>query len=199
MQNNNPILHVTPNTLSLSLPKNANHSTHHLQLLTLETISDLLTDICEENTGDRDTNTPNLIKPFLSKSIPAISIKNFFERIVKYTKIENSTLILVLVYIDRLCDKQKFRLNYFNIHKIIISAMIIAIKYNEDEYYDQNFYSKVGGITIKELQKLEHAILTLLNFDLFVNETLFNKYYNYIQSVITTHDNEDVLYNDTKA
>jgi hypothetical protein len=191
----------TPNTQSPSQPKTTNPSSHPHQLPTLEILSDLLTDICEENTGERDTNPPTLIKPFLSKSIPAISIKNFFERIVKYTKIENSTLILILVYIDRLCDKQKFRLNYFNIHKIIISTMIIAIKYNEDEYFDQNFYSKVGGITIKELQKLEHSILTLLNFDLFVNETLFNKYYNYIQSVTIAHDNnnEDYLYNDTKV
>ena len=190
MQNNNPILHVTPTVHS------SDHSTRHPQSLTLEIISDLLTDICEESTGDHDTNVANTIKPFLSKSIPAISIKNFFERIVKYTKIENSTLILILVYIDRLCDKQTILLNYFNIHKIIIGAMIVAIKYNEDEYYDMNFYSKIGGVTLKEIQKLEHSILTLLNFDLFVNETLFNKYSNYIQSVIASENEtkNDALY-----
>ena len=99
----------------------------------------------------------------MTKKIPSISIKQFFERIVKYTKLENSTLVLILIYIDRLCDIKKFRLNYYNIHKIIVAAMIIAIKYNEDDYFDSIFYSKVGGVSIKELDKLE-VIKWILQF-----------------------------------
>ena len=56
---------------------------------------------------------------FVSKKIPPICINNYLERLVKYTKMENSTLVLILVYIDRLCDLNKIRLNYFNIHKYI--------------------------------------------------------------------------------
>ena len=131
-----------------------------------------------------------LIKPFLAKKIPSISIRDFFERIVKYTHIENSTLVLILIYIDRLCDMQKFRLNYYNIHKIIISSMLIAIKYNEDEYCDNTFYAKVGGVSRKEIDKLEYEILSLLNFTLFVNEELFDKYNNYIRSVEVEEEEE---------
>lgn len=131
-----------------------------------------------------------LIKPFLAKKIPSISIRDFFERIVKYTHIENSTLVLILIYIDRLCDMQKFRLNYYNIHKIIISSMVIAIKYNEDEYCDNNFYAKVGGVSRKEIDKLEYETLSLLNFTLFVNEDLFDKYNNYIRSVEVEEEEE---------
>lgn len=58
-----------------------------------------------------------IIKPFLSKKVPGISIKNYLERLVKYSKIENTTLVLILIYIDRVCDLNKIRLNYFNIHK----------------------------------------------------------------------------------
>ena len=56
---------------------------------------------------------------FVSKKIPPISINNYLERLVKYTKMENSTLVLILVYIDRLCDINKILLNYFNVHKYI--------------------------------------------------------------------------------
>lgn len=127
----------------------------------------------------------------MTKKIPSISIKQFFERIVKYTKLENSTLVLILIYIDRLCDIQKFRLNFYNIHKIIVAAMIIAIKYNEDDYFDSIFYSKVGGVSRKELDKLEYQMLALINFELYVSEAVFNKYNNYIKSVEVEDETEE--------
>jgi hypothetical protein len=57
------------------------------------------------------------VHPFLSKKIPAISIINYLNRIVKYTSIENSTLEIMLILIDRFCEQTKIILNYFNIHK----------------------------------------------------------------------------------
>ena len=162
-----------------------------LKQFAVEIIADLLTDICDESTNTKEAYVLTTIKPFLSKTVPSISMHNFLERIVKYTKIETNTLILILIYIDRLCDKQKFRLNYFNIHKIILAAMLVAIKYNEDEFYDNMFYSKVGGVSKKEICKLEYEITTLINFEFFVSEELFNKYNEYIQSVIINKDDEN--------
>lgn len=71
----------------------------------MKIISDLLTDICEESTMSKDNNNGisiliiniDLIKPFLSKNKPAISISKFIQRIVKYTQMENSTLVLMLI------------------------------------------------------------------------------------------------------
>lgn len=170
--------------------QNLRNNDTSVQESTLKIIAELLTDICEESTTTQDTNNV-LIKPFLTKKIPSISIKQFFERIVKYTKLENSTLVLILIYIDRLCDIQKFRLNYYNIHKIIVAAMIIAIKYNEDDYFDSIFYSKVGGVSRKELDKLEYQMLALINFELYVSEAVFNKYNNYIKSVEVEDETEE--------
>ena len=68
--------------------------------------------------------------------------------------------------------------------------MVIAIKYNEDEYCDNNFYAKVGGVSRKEIDKLEYETLSLLNFTLFVNEELFDKYNNFIRSVEVEEEEE---------
>ena len=120
----------SPNTQSPSQPKTTTPSSHPHQLPTLEILSDLLTDICEENTGERDTNPPTLIKPFLSKSIPAISIKNFFERIVKYTKIENSTLILIFVIFN--CN---YHCAYYNFMYVkVIQTEFLFITQSIDIY-----------------------------------------------------------------
>ena len=116
----------------------------------LNTMSDLLTDICEESSKDKDTNN-KLIKPFLSKKIPSISIEKYLVRLVSHSKMEISTLILILIYIDKICKNNKFRLNFFNIHKFIVTSMLVSIKYNEDDFFSNSFYAKVGGVSITEL------------------------------------------------
>ncbi len=54
---------------------------------------------------------------FSSKKPPSITIIAYLERIVKYMQIEESTLILCLIYIDRVCDVNKIQLNDNNIHR----------------------------------------------------------------------------------
>ena len=148
----------------------------------LNTMSDLLTDICEESSKDKDTNN-KLIKPFLSKKIPSISIEKYLVRLVSHSKMEISTLILILIYIDKICKNNKFRLNFFNIHKFIVTSMLVSIKYNEDDFFSNSFYAKVGGVSITELNHLEYEFLSLIDFDLYVDDDLYSKYSNYILSV----------------
>jgi hypothetical protein len=148
----------------------------------LITMADLLTDICEESSKDKDTNN-KLIKPFLSKKIPSISIEKYLVRLVSHSKMEISTLILILIYIDKICKNNKFRLNFFNIHKFIVTSMLVSIKYNEDDFFSNSFYAKVGGVSITELNHLEYEFLSLIDFDLYVDDDLYSKYSNYILSV----------------
>ena len=155
----------------------------------IERMSDLLSDICDDNINNYNNEKNPNIKPFLSRNIPSISIKDYLERLYKYSKINSSTIILILVYIDRLCNIYKFKLTYFNIHKLILASMIIAIKYNEDEYYSIKFYAKLGGISKSELLMLEYHFISLLKYNLFVNKELYNKYYDYVSSADS--DEED--------
>ena len=54
--------------------------------------------------------------------------------------------------------------------------MVLAIKYNEDDYYSNKYYAKVGGINLDELNSLEYNFLILLDFDVFINEETYEKY-----------------------
>lgn len=46
----------------------------------------------------------------------------------------------------------------------MLIAVIVAIKWHDDEYYKNDYYAKVGGIPLKELNSLEYQFLSLLNF-----------------------------------
>ena len=59
----------------------------------------------------------------------------------------------------------------------MLIAMVIAIKYNEDEIYSSDFYAKIGGISKIELNNLEYEFVCMIDFKLFISEDLFYKYY----------------------
>ena len=54
--------------------------------------------------------------------------------------------------------------------------MVVALKYNEDDYFSNFFYAKVGGIKPAEINKLEYEFISLIHFNLYVTEEVFNKY-----------------------
>lgn len=56
--------------------------------------------------------------------------------------------------------------------------MLLAIKYNEDDYYSNKYYARVGGISLCELNELEYYLLILLEFDVFIDDDVYEKYEN---------------------
>lgn len=160
------------------------------QTKTIEIIADLLNNICEEN-KDKTENIDKNIKPFMTTNIPSMPIKDYLIRLCQFTKINESTIILILIYIDRICNFNKFTLTYRNIYKLLLSSMVVAIKYNEDNFYSSEIYAKIGGLSLKELNYLEFHFLILIKFSLFIEKELFDKYYDNIVSFTENNESED--------
>ena len=188
-ENNINIINSSNNIISYHF--NSNIINENSEIKIIEKISNLFSDICDDNEKEYKNDNNKLIRPFLSRN-PSISIKDYLERLYKYSRISASTIILILIYIDRICNINKFKITYYNIHKLIISSMIIAVKYNEDEYYPLKFYAKLGGISKAEMAFLEYYFVSLINFNLFVKKELFDKYNDYISSADEEEEeNED--------
>lgn len=74
-------------------------------------------------------------------------------------------------------------LNRYCIHKFLISnfrllltAVVVAAKYNDDEFFKNDYYRKVGGITLEEFNLLENTFINLLDYRLFIREKEFLNY-----------------------
>ena len=120
---------------------------------------------------------------FYSHDIPPITIKDYISRIQSFTDLEDNTLILSVIYIDKICEKASIILSEFNIHKILFSAILVAIKFNEDIYYGNKIYSQIAGVSTRKLKKMESEFLRLIKFDLYVNKAIFDKYKKYISQI----------------
>ena len=145
----------------------------------IKAISQILETILKDN--KLNSNYEDIIHKqrksvFSSFSIPNISIEDYLIRIQTYSNIEKNTLIVSLIFIDRLCKISNVTLTYYNIHKILFTAILLSIKYNEDTFYDNVFYSEIAGVKLKELKMLEYEFVKKINFCFFIRNEIFEKY-----------------------
>lgn len=132
------------------------------------------------NKKKKKKNTINeLTAIFLSETIPEISVLDYLIRIIKYTYCEESTMILGLIYLDRICLKN-ILISKYNIHKLLFVSILLAIKNNEDQIYKNDYYCEVSGINLSDLCLMEYNFAILLNFNFYVNDFEYNLYKNAI-------------------
>ena len=112
---------------------------------------------------------------FNNKRIPDISLFNYLNRIIKYMNCEESTLILSLIYLDRL-SLSNIYFSIYNIHRLLFTSILLAIKYNEDKIYKNDYYSKIAGVTLSEINLMEYNFAILLKFNFYVNDFTYNIY-----------------------
>ncbi|KAG0207259.1 hypothetical protein BGX28_001478 [Mortierella sp. GBA30] len=61
-----------------------------------------------------------------------------------------------------------FRVNSFNIHRLLITCLMVAAKFTSDLFYSNARYAKVGGLSLPELNQLELEFLFTTKFELNV-------------------------------
>ena len=69
-----------------------------------------------------------------------------------------------------------YELNSYNMHRLILTGIMVAAKFVDDFYFSNNYWSKVGGIPNDELNGLEMELLFLLNFSLHTTRAEYDDY-----------------------
>ena len=115
--------------------------------LIVQVISKLLEDLVARN--DQLPLVPAQVTPFHSSRPPAITVRNYLEdRILKYAGCSEETVILALIYIDQVVQfNPEFVINSLNVHRLLITAIMLASKFFDDVYYNNAYYARVGGIS----------------------------------------------------
>ena len=79
----------------------------------INSISLNLKDIIGENESQSKYTHRDI---FYLSSIPSISLNDYIKRIMKYSKMDISSLISAIIYIDRFCNKNNYILTKNNIY-----------------------------------------------------------------------------------
>lgn len=120
---------------------------------------------------------PGPITKFHALRPPSISIGDYCSRIYKYASCSPECFVLALVFIDRLIQRNSLLLTSLNVHRIIITAVMLAAKFFDDAYFNNAYYAKVGGVPTSEVNALELEFLFSINFSLHVPTDVYEKYY----------------------
>ena len=143
----------------------------------IKSISLSLNDIIKEN---QKTNSKFVTKDlFYLSFIPPISLEDYIKLLMKYTKMDISTLINSIIYIDYFCDKNKYYITPHNIYRILLSACLLSLKFNEDITINYKIYAEIAAVSVEDLRKLEFYMYLKLHFTLNVKYELYKSYYDY--------------------
>jgi len=108
---------------------------------------------------------------------PSMSIRDYVERIRKFFGCSIESYVLGLVYIDRLVKRHPdVVISKLSCHRLLITSMMLAAKFQDDVFYTNTFYAKVGGLKLDELNVLEQKMLELLDYRLLVPPSEFELY-----------------------
>ncbi|KAJ6972084.1 cyclin-U2-1-like [Populus alba x Populus x berolinensis] len=121
----------------------------------------------------KDTRT----RVFDCHETPDLTIQSYLERIFRYTRAGPSVYVVAYAYIDRFCQANpEFRIDARNVHRLLITTIMVASKYVEDMNYRNSYFARVGGLTANVMNKLELEFLFLMGFKLHVNVSVFESY-----------------------
>jgi len=139
---------------------------------TLRLITLTLDRICNTNRELRD-DCPT---PFDAVAIPAMPLVAYVARLRRYTKLDFVCFLVALTYMDQLCQQDgAFCPTLHNIHRLLVTSLLVASKAAGERRHDNKFMSMCGGITAGELSKLEVELCCRLGWALLPSMTQLHK------------------------
>jgi len=153
----------------------------------VETVSSLLEEMIQGRLANYLTADEIPTKTaFHASKLPPISIKSYLERFAKFSDCSDDAFIYALIYLDKAGDLfEDFNLDSFNVHRMILTCLVVACKFNNDFYYKNSYYAKIGGLKAEEFNVLEKQFLVdYVDFSLYVSQETYNEY---LQDLIGYH------------
>lgn len=169
----------TQSLFSLKFDEKGNNKAAQLT----DEIANLIEEIITKNKEFITKKAP-LSRVFEGKKTTSVTVSRYVTRLVKYFANEPSSLVICLIYMDRICEITEMKLTLENFHRLFLTALVIAIKYNEDKYFSNSFYAKIGGISLEDFNRLESAFVNSIEFFLYVEEEIFSKYVTYLKNLM---------------
>ncbi|KAG8092590.1 hypothetical protein GUJ93_ZPchr0012g20983 [Zizania palustris] len=117
------------------------------------------------------------VSAFQGLTKPAISIGGYLERIFRFANCSPSCYVVAYIYLDRFLRRRPvLAVDSFNVHRLLITSVLTAVKFVDDICYNNAYFARVGGISLMEMNYLEVDFLFGIAFDLNVTPAAFASY-----------------------
>ncbi|KAE8009720.1 hypothetical protein FH972_006142 [Carpinus fangiana] len=122
------------------------------------------------------TQIKDVVTIFHGLRAPTLSIRQYIDRIFKYSGCSPSCFVVAHIYVDRFLQSTEVHLTSLNVHRLLITSLMLAAKFIDDAFFNNAYYAKVGGVSTAELNRLEMKFLFSIDFRLQVTIETFGRY-----------------------
>jgi len=152
-----------------------------LKQLFIVTVSKILENMTDNTSEELNYDS---LTVFDAQDIPPISIQEYLVRIMTYSRASSRNMVMSLSFIDKLCNDQnwQFVLTKHNIHRLLVVSLMVAAKFYEDFYIDNDSWAAIAGVNLQELNRLEIKFLSYIDFDI---NTKLDWFLNYVQLLLS--------------
>jgi len=128
-----------------------------------------------------EANRTQRATPFHSVRAAPMHIRDYLERIRKYFACSDECFVIALVFIERAGKiDPAMTVCALNAHRLLLIAVMLAAKIQDDVYYSNAYYAKVGGLAVKEVNRLEVTFLKMLDFKAYVDPQEYQLYHGLV-------------------
>ncbi|KQJ97834.1 cyclin-P4-1 [Brachypodium distachyon] len=151
-------------------------------------LSALLERVAERNdvvaaAPEKEKKEEKAVSAFQGLTKPAISVGVYLERIFRFAGCSPSCYVVAYIYLDRFLRRRPaLAVDSFNVHRLLITSVLTAVKFVDDICYNNAYFARVGGISLMEMNYLEVDFLFGVAFDLNVTPATFDSYCSVLQA-----------------
>ncbi|XP_052211400.1 cyclin-P3-1 [Diospyros lotus] len=118
----------------------------------------------------------DVVTIFHGSRAPSLGVRQYIDRIFKYSCCSPSCFVVAHIYVERFIQRMNVHLTALNVHRLLITSVMVAAKFIDDAFFNNAYYAKVGGVSTAELNRLEMKFLFGLDFRLHVSVQTFGNY-----------------------
>jgi len=116
-------------------------------------------------TSTKISTSTQSLSAFDATRLPAVSVGDYMRRLERYLSCSEQCFVVSLVLMERVFERNSaFAITDFNVHRFLLVATITAAKFQDDDFYSNAYYSKVGGVCPDELLTLEVSFLEMIGW-----------------------------------
>jgi len=135
-----------------------------------------------------NTYRSHIETPFHCDDPVPISLDEYMHRMSTFMGCSQECFVMGCVLITRLEAIYAHRsvITTLSVHRLILTAVVIAAKMHEDQCFLNQHYADVGGIPLEELNQLELYMVKQLGWNLHVSRSEFRGCQTVLDSIYTS-------------
>jgi len=104
--------------------------------------------------------------------------RNYCLNILVSCKMEKEVIMASLVYLERVLIRNDYALTVRNWRKLVLTTLIIASKFWDDESFENHNFAKVFSLyDTEQINEMERMLLERIEYDLEITTPEYTKYY----------------------